>query len=137
MERFIDIAETPFGKLYGRDCIFLDSAALKKNDLILEGEINGTLFKKTSREKWTPFRLTFKDVIAHFACELDTYENISRIGGCFGIIEESEQLKKLPVRNDFDKSEYKHYRVCTYDFVFDVFAKGFEFSADLKKASGF
>ena len=118
MERFIDISETPFGKLYGRDCIFLNTAVLKKNDLILEGEINGTLVKKTVQDKWIPFRLTFKSVIAYFSCELDTYENLSRIGGCFGIIEESEHLKKLPVRSDFDKSEYKHFRVGTYDFVF-------------------
>lgn len=135
MERFIHIAETPFGKICGRDRIFLDSAALKKNDLILEGVINETLFEKTAQEKRRPFRLTFKSVIAHFACELDTYENLSRIGGCFGVIEESEQLKKLPVRSDFDKSEYRHYRVCTYDFVFDIFAKGFEFDADIKRGA--
>lgn len=128
MERFIDISETPFGKLYGRDCLFLDTAVFKKNDLILEGEINGDLVGKACENKWQPFCLTFKSVIAYFSCELDTYKNLSRIGGCFGVIENSESLKKLPVRGDFDKTEYKHYRVCTYDFVFDIFAKSFEFA---------
>lgn len=131
MERFIDIEDTPFGQLHGRDCIFLDRAALKGNKLILEGQINGGLVGKETQSEWISFRLSFRGVIAHFACELDTYENISKIGGCFGVIEESGQLKKLPVRCDYDKAEYKHFRVCTYDFVFDIFAKGFEFSTNL------
>lgn len=131
MEKFIDIEDTPLGRLHGRDCIFLDRASLKENKLILEGEINGSLAGKAAQGEWISFRLIFQNVIAYFACELDTYENLSEIGGCFGVIENSGQLEKLPVRRDYDKSEYKHFKVCTYDFVFDIFAKGFEFSTNL------
>ena len=132
MERFVDIS-TAFGRLYGRDCLFLDRTEFKNNKLILEGEINGSLTGNKASDKWIPFRLIFNSVIAYFSCELDTYENLSRIGGCFGIVEESEHLERLPVRDDFDKSEYKHYRVCTYDYVFDVFAKDFELMANNKR----
>lgn len=136
MGKFVDIEDTQFGRLYGRDCMFLDRAELKGNKLIIEGEINSALTGRTKQGgEWISFRLTFQSVIAHFVCELDTYENMSKIGGCFGVIEDSRQLEKLPVRSDFDKSEYKHYRVCTYDFVFDVFAKGFEFSTDIKRGA--
>lgn len=141
MERFVDIIDTPLGRLRGRDCIFLDKAALKGNKLILEGEINGALANKTAQKEWISYRLTFNGVIAHFSCELDTYENISeennfKLGGCFGVIEESGQLKKLPVRSDFDKSEYKHFRVCTYDYVFDIFARSFELDTDIINTRG-
>lgn len=132
MERFVNIS-TEFGRLYGRDCIFLDRTEFENNKLILEGEINGALAGNKASDEWIPYRLIFKSVIAYFSCELDTYENLSRIDGCFGIVEESEHLKRLPVRIDFDKSEYKHYKVCTYDYVFDIFAKDFELGAGIKR----
>lgn len=122
----------------GRDCIYIDTVTLDGYDsLIFSGEINGVLASKIRAENWIPYTLKFRRVLAYFACELDTYENLCGTGylnhSDFTVIENSERLTKFPIRSDFDKSIYKHFRVFTYDVVFDIFAVDFELSADLGK----
>jgi len=84
---------------------------------------------------WFPYTLTFRRVLAYFACELDTYENLAGMGhldgSSFDLIEDSTWLKSLPVREDFDKDIYRHYRLFTYDDVYNIIAVSYEFAAEL------
>ena len=136
MEKIADINDAKLGMLNGRDCIYIDTVTLDGYDsLTFSGEINGRLASKLRADKWIPYTLVFKRVISYFACELDTYENLCGMGypdhSDFTVIENSERLAKLPIRGDFDRSIYKHFRVFTYDVVFDVFAVDYELNADL------
>lgn len=102
----------------------------------LYGDINGHLISQHRDEKdWFPYTLTFRRVLAYFACELDTYENLAGMGhldgSSFDLIEDSTWLKSLPVREDFDKDIYRHYRLFTYDDVYYIIAVSYEFAAEL------
>ena len=128
---------TCLGVLKGRDCIYLDQVKLDGLDnLTFTGDINGHLISQHRDEKdWFPYTLTFRRVLTHFACELDTYENLAGTehldGSSFDLIENSSWLKSLPVREDFDKSVYRHYRLFTYDVVYNIIAVSYEFAAEL------
>ena len=128
---------TCLGVLKGRDCIYLDQVKLDGLDnLTFTGDINGHLISQHRDEKdWFPYTLTFRRVLTHFACELDTYENLAGTehldGRSFDLIENSSWLKSLPVREDFDKSVYRHYRLFTYDVVYNIIAVSYEFAAEL------
>ena len=142
MEKIVDIEDAVLGVLNGRDCVYIDRVILDdRSSLIFEGEINGVLASKIRADKWIPYRLEFKRTLAHFACELDTYENLCAADhhghSDLTVIENSERLAGFPVRRDFDRSAYKHFRVFTYDVVFDIFAVDCELSADLDNAADF
>ena len=128
---------TCLGVLMGRDCIYLDQVKQDAlNNLTFTGDINGHLISQHRDEKdWFPYTLTFRRVLAYFACELDTYENLAWMGhldgSSFDLIEDSTWLKSLPVREDFDKGIYQHYRLFTYDDVYDIIAVSYEFVAEL------
>ena len=128
---------TCLGVLKGRDCIYLDQVKQDDlNNLTFMEDINGHLISQHSDEKdWFPYTLTFRRVLTHFACELDTYENLAGTehldGSSFDLIENSSWLKSLPVREDFDKSVYRHYRLFTYDVVYNIIAVSYEFAAEL------
>lgn len=144
MEKFIDIEDKRLGILNGRDCIYIDTVTLDSVDsLTFTGEINGLLASKICAGKWIPYTLVFKRVISYSACELDTFLN-REYGGYmtfdysdFTVVENSKRLEELPIREDFDRSIYKHFRVFTYDVVFDIFAVSFEMKADLNKMKDF
>ena len=74
-------------------------------------------------------------VLAFFACELDTYENMAELGhsdhSSFDLVENSSWLESLPVREDFDKDIYQHYRLFTYDDVYNIIAVSYKFEADV------
>lgn len=133
-EKITDIEDGVFGTLNGRDCIYIDTVTLDGyDDLTFSGEINGLLASKICAEKWIPYTLVFHRVIAQFSCELDTYENLNGTEyldhSDFSVIENSDRLGKFPIRKDFDRAVYKHFRVFTYDVVFDIFAADFELKA--------
>lgn len=126
----------------GRDCIYIDTVTLDGYDsLIFSGEINGDLASKIRDEQWVPYTLKFRRVLAYFACELDTYENLCGTDyldhSDFIVIENSERLAEFPIRKDFDRSLYKHFRVFTYDVMFDIFAVDFDLKADMERAKNF
>ena len=97
---------TCLGVLKGRDCIYLDQVKQDTlNNLTFTGDINGHLVSQHRDEKdWFPYTLTFRQVLAYFTCELDTYENLAGTeyldGSSFDLIEDSTWLKSLPVRED-------------------------------------
>ena len=70
---------TCLGVLKGRDCIYLDQVKQDAlNNLIFTGDINGHLVSQHRDEKdWFSYTLTFRQVLAYFTCELDTYENLA------------------------------------------------------------
>ena len=70
---------TCLGVLKGRDCIYLDQVKQDAlNNLTFTGDINGHLISQRRDEKdWFPYTLTFRQVLAYFTCELDTYENLA------------------------------------------------------------
>lgn len=135
--------ETELGILHGRDCIYLDSVEQDDcSNLIFIGEINSNLvLKKISERAFIPYILTFEGEIAHFSCELDTYGNLeyeNRIDeddyiyeSSFDLIDNSVWLDSLPIREDFDKSEYKHYHLSTYDIVYDIIATSYQLDIDV------
>ena len=128
---------TCLGVLKGRDCIYLDKVERDGlNNLTFTGDINGHLISQHRDEKdWFRYTLTFRQVLAYFACELGTYENLAKTGhlkrSSFDLIEDSTWLKSLPVREDFDKGIYRHYRLFTYDDVYNIIAVSYEFAAEL------
>ena len=131
--------KTDVGILNGRDCIYFDAVKQDNYDnVIFTGDINGQLVKKMdSNKEWYPYKLTFKRVLACFYCELDTYENLAGTeylhddGSCFDLIGNSDWLKSLPVRTDFDKSIYNHYRLFTYDIVYNIIATEFQLEIEV------
>ncbi|MDE5583258.1 MAG: hypothetical protein K2J08_06115 [Ruminococcus sp.] len=131
-EKIVSVKTAKLGGLNGRDCIYIDTVTQDDMDnLVFQGEINGFLAEKIKTDRFIPYKLTFKRVIAYFSCELDTYENIDNSAhldySCFNIVKNSKWLESLPVRKDFDKSIYKHYQVFTYDFVYNIIAVDFDF----------
>lgn len=131
MERIVPVKNQTLGMLKGRDCIFINSVLHDdKGNIIFEGEINGLLAENIKEDKQIHYTLTFHNVTACLSCELDTYENTYNNahadGSCFNIVSESNWLKSLIVRIDYDKFKYKHYQIFTYDYVFNVIAVSYE-----------
>lgn len=130
MERSIPI-ETKVGIINKRDGIFLDHVQSDDHNMTFEGEING----RRLREDF-PFTLTFRRVIACFSCELDTYENMGDISyhdsSDFDLIEESTWLQSLPVRQDYDKGSYHHYRLATYDTIYNIIATDYNLEIEIE-----
>lgn len=131
--------------LYGRDCVYLDTA--EQNDerqFIIQGELNSALIginrdKPRQKIHFIPYCLTFKRVIALTSCELDTHENLMKRTqdeewASFMEVQNSLWLANLPIRNDIDRSIYRHFRLYTYDVVFDVFAVSYTWQIDFQAA---
>jgi len=135
MEKAIAIG-TCLGVLRGRDCIDLNW--VKQDDvgnMTFTGDINGHSVSKHTQKRWVPYELTFQRVLACFSCELDTYENLVETNylddSDFALIENSTWLQSLPVRKDFKKDMYKHYRLFTYDVVYNIIAVSYKLQIDI------
>lgn len=139
MENILSIEHEKLGILYGRDCIFADSMIQTGSTLKFKGEINGNLASKIKAEIWIPYELIFKKVIKYTSCELDTYEadkNEIQVmsKSSFLVVQDSNHLINIPVRYDYNKNDYKHFIIYTYDFVFNVFAVDYELKCDFPNA---
>lgn len=142
MEQAIPI-KTPVGILNGRDCIYINRVIFDDLDnLKFYGELNEHLVAAHNQREipkkleWISYELTFKRVLSYFACELDTYENLVETShlndSSFDIIEQSSWLRSFPIRKDFDRSMYKHYRIFTYDVVFNIIAVDYDIDIQVK-----
>lgn len=135
MEKAIPI-DTDLGILHGRDCIYLDLAKQDKFDtMTFTGEINGALVSKHKNQKeWFPFKLIFQRVLACYFCELDTYENLAGTSyldnSNFDWMEDSIWLQALPIRKDYIKDQYTHYRLFTYNVVYPMIAVAYQLEID-------
>jgi hypothetical protein len=75
---------TQFGELRGRDAIYLDGFASRKNgcELVLQGEINCSLADDPPGSgDFCPYELVFLGVIAICVTELDAYAALKGSGG--------------------------------------------------------
>lgn len=131
-EQCVPIITEKFGELKGRDCIYLNQVIFDDNNrsLVIKGEINGNLITQENidNEKDFPFTLTFERIIHYSTTELDTYCGLK--GGdfsksSFDEVLNSEFLANFPIRDDYEKSDFRHFLVFTYDFVFDILARDF------------
>ena len=119
--------ETSLGILKGRDCIYLDKVYKKDRSYLFEGEINGRLLNK-GKDGFIKYKLEFKNVISMFTCELDSYDAINTNGVySFEIIENSKYLRTIAANDELDIKSLKHYRLKTYDDVFDIIAEDYVF----------
>lgn len=135
MENIISIEHEKLGILYGRNCIYADNIIQKGAALTFQGEINGSLTSKIQADIWIPYELKFTKVIQYSSCELDTYElDKNKVQGqsraSFLMIQDSNHLKGIPVRHDYNKHDYKHFLIYTYDYVFNIFAVDYELKCD-------
>ena len=64
---------TPLGKLWGRDCVFLDEHRFNAaaGTLVLSGEINGPLCDPAQGAVWIGYEVHFTGVVAHAVHEVD------------------------------------------------------------------
>ena len=61
-----------------------------------------------------------------FTCELDSYDAINTNSVySFEIIENSKYLKTIAANDELDIKSLKHYRLKTYDDVFDIIAEDY------------
>ena len=124
MENILSLEHEKLGILYGRDCIFVDSVIQTDSTLQFKGEINGNLASKIKDKMWIPYELIFRKVIKYSSCELDTYEADKN---------EIQVMSKSSLLVIQD-SDYKHFVIYTYDFVFNVFAVDYELKCDFLNA---
>jgi len=124
-EKIIPI-ETQYGVLSGRDTIRLGLIESQGHRYIFTGEIR-------VNDDFKIYNLEFNNVISLFSAELDTYDDkyyelFKTIPSCSFMEIESSSSKFLKEFNreiikTFDKNDYKHYRLYTYDYVYDLLAK--------------
>ena len=109
--------ETSLGVLFGRDCIFFDSAEYDEQGkvLTLEGEINGELVSCAQGEEWIPYRLRFLGIVWYQQLDLDADWTWS---ASFEERKDTAYLRK-------HIGAARHYFVQTYDHVFDVLCESY------------
>ena len=130
MEKAIALKDKTLGVLSGRDCVFLDTLSQDEfGNLTFSGEINSTLSENPQSEKFVPYTLKFSGVIAYYACELDTYFDMYDTAeeSSFALVEGSKWLSSFPMT----KGKSKHYRLYTYDFVYNIIAVSHELEVNI------
>ncbi|MBQ8752307.1 MAG: hypothetical protein IJZ13_04300 [Clostridia bacterium] len=116
---------TEVGFLQGRDCIFLDTVMQKGCELTLSGELSGALVNK--ERDWIPYTFIFYGVIAYRSCELDAYlYSYEDEPTPYSFVQVKESRWIAGVSPQVDKNTLCHYRVYTYDYVYDIMATGYE-----------
>ena len=134
MENIIDIKDKTLGVLSGRDCIYLDTLTQDEfGNLTFKGEINGTLAEKMPGLAWIPYTLKFRGVAAYHVYGLDAYFGIasSACESSFCMVENSEWLSSLIIKTGENEAEYRHYRLYTYDFAYNIIAKDHEMELNI------
>lgn len=127
-EKIIPI-ETEYGILSGRDTIHLDLIESSGYKYTFTGQVK-------VNDEFKIYNLEFNNVISLFTSELDIYEEkyyeMYKTIPPYSFMEiESSSSKFLKdfnkqIINRFDKNDYKHYRLYTYDYVYDLLAKDYE-----------
>ncbi|MDR1347708.1 MAG: hypothetical protein LBJ63_04655 [Prevotellaceae bacterium] len=143
MEKSLPI-KTPIGVFENyRDGIILKSIEWKHPQMIFYCNISSHAIKNDKNIKLNKeynFKIIFEDVISLFYAEYDTYEAIypgrkglkkygyakSKVSeSIFEMIENSNYIKVLPVRNEY-AGKVNHYCLTTYDDVFNIIAKSYK-----------
>ena len=104
-----------------RDAIYLDSLEQINNSLILKGEINSSFCEEKYQDyKWYAFQLVFKSIEEYKCLRLEKYYLLK-------MKSESAFFEFLDEGEDGD-SEIHTFIIETYDFVYIILSKNFEFS---------
>ena len=116
--------ETPLGRFYGRDCIYLDLVRFEDGTttLILEGSINGNLCTVSQSDDFVPYILRFRGVLALRMVELDSCDWPCE--SCFDEVSDSEWVRSLGGKVT---PEHRHFYFQTYDDVFEVVCETYKF----------
>ncbi len=121
---------TPVGIINGRDAIYLDEIHLdlvKTSSLILQGELSPFAASERESDEWIAYKLVFFGIRGLKVTELDSWD--FKCASSFDEVRESDFLKTFKASAD-----HKHYKVQTYDYVFDVVARRFELSLGVRRA---
>jgi hypothetical protein len=123
MQRRIPI-ETELGCFQGRDCIYLDDVTFEDGTttLVLEGSINGNLCTVPQPSSFVSYSLRFRGVLALKIVELDSWDYDCE--SSFDEVHDSEWVRSLGGKVT---PAYRHFCVQTYDDVFDVVCKTYQF----------
>ena len=107
---------TPLGKLWGRDCIYLDAYDydVAAATLIMRGDINGDLCEPAMPQKRNGYEVRFLGVIDHEVFGVDNGTHVD-----FSSFHE--------VIHAGLKSPLRRYIFATYDDVFRIDCNGFVF----------
>jgi hypothetical protein len=123
---------TEVGKIWGRDAIFLDKVnVIDECTFELVGQFNGTLCSNLKGTGYRNYEIIFKHVHFFKMVEFD-FDEIE-YQSSFDIIENSKQILKMlkeDKTNGIGKIDntYQHYVFRTYDTVFEIIGKSFQFT---------
>ena len=125
------LIETEIGVLWGRDCVYLDHTMIPDaGTLLLRGTIDCRIVRNFlpppgwEQSEDLPFELLFHRVLGFQMLELDAWgtqnEDLTALSeSCFEEVENSMWLKRLHVNLE----RLRHFRLATYDDVFDVLSE--------------
>jgi hypothetical protein len=132
MVQQIQVIQTQYGELHGRDTIHLDNIHFDyhPNVLTLIGQINAlNLVGDYDDKEWLDFEFTFKDVLVMQMIELDSWwttapKEWNRNGSSFDEMLHSEWLLSWGGKVQPDK--HRHFILVTYDDVFQIICEDVE-----------
>lgn len=118
--------ETKAGILWGRDAIFLSEVRYNGHELLLEGNINGSL-ASCALSRWMYYSIVFSGVLAFRSVELDSWIHLYHHDGadksCF--VEVVNSLWQAQLGGKVAPS-HRHFFFATYDHVFDIVCEDFD-----------
>jgi hypothetical protein len=120
---------TCIGELHGRDAIYLEAVLYDGHNLSIRGECNGEL-ASNAQEAWVPYLLTFKNVMAFRAIELDSWleNHCDEAPDTSSFWEVIDSIWREQLRGKVGAT-FRHFGLQTYDDVFDVVCADYEFIA--------
>ena len=121
--------ETALGYFRGRDCIFLDHITFHDNftTLELDGDINGVLCSIPQPDRYIPYSLRFRGILAVQMIELDSDSSDGE--SCFDEVVASQWVLSLGGKATI---AHRHFSFVTYDHVFQVVAESYEFEVSTR-----
>lgn len=120
-----NVIETELGVLDGRDAIHVDKFEQKFNKIIIEGEVNSRFCKEEYRNcRWYSIKIVFDGIKAYKCENIDIYHwKDWNTQSCFEEISDSDWANEYKLK----KEEYKHLILETYDYVYFILCKKYEF----------
>ncbi|PCJ17562.1 MAG: hypothetical protein COB02_13125 [Candidatus Cloacimonadota bacterium] len=122
MEKAIPI-KFQFGYAKGRDAIYLDTFIYLKemSTLELRGEFNSELLTEYNGTfRWIKYQIVFINVKKYREFDFDDYDPVVSSDSSFEILNNSNWM------NDNLQKHYKHFRLFTYDSVFEVICESYK-----------
>ncbi len=122
MNKYVAIV-TELGILKGRDCIYLDRVSFENgtSTLVMEGKVNGNLCSERQIGRVFAYVLKFNGLLALKMIELDSWDFTGE--SSFDEILDSDWIRTLGGKVTPSR---RHFRIQTYDDVFDVVCSGYE-----------